>query len=121
MMHSYLVKVDGVFVERPQFMYMRVAIAIHKHDLSSVLSTYDALSRQLYTQATPTLFNAGTAVKSYSSCFLYQPDATGTLALLGSALDLDRFWANDGGVGMSLATVPGRRCVALWISTPTAL
>ena len=109
MLHSYLVKVDGAVVERPQFMYMRVAIAIHKHDLSSVLNTYDALSRQLYTHATPTLFNAGTTTKSYSSCFLYQPDTSGTLSLLSSAHDLDHFWANDGGVGMSLGNVPGKR------------
>ena len=109
MMHSYLIKVDGAVVERPQFMYLRVAVAINKHDIPAVLATYDALSRQLYTHATPTLFNAGTRLKSYSSCYLYQLDASGTLSILASALDLGNFWMNDGGIGMSLATIPSRR------------
>ncbi|KAI0745595.1 ribonucleotide reductase [Earliella scabrosa] len=63
----------------------------------------------LYTHATPTLFNVGTTAKSFASCFLCQPDATGALSLTSSALQLDRFWANNGSIGMSLATVPVKR------------
>ena len=108
-MHSYLIKVNGEVVERPQFLYMRVAIAINGRDIPAMLEAYDALSRHLYTHATPTMFNAGTRAKAYSSCFLYQPDTTSSLTLLKSAMDLDTIWNSDGGVGMSLACVPGRR------------
>ena len=109
MLRSYLIKLRDGVVERPQFMYMRVAIAINLQDIPAVLSTYNALSRQLYTHATPTLFNAGCHMKTYSSCYLYQPDASTTISLLSSALDLNNLWASDGGIGLSLATVPGRR------------
>lgn len=67
---SYLVKLDQKIVERPQHMYMRVAVGIHKHDISSALETYDALSRFRISHATPTLFNAGTPKPQMSSCFL---------------------------------------------------
>jgi ribonucleoside-diphosphate reductase alpha chain len=57
---AYLLKVHGKVVERPQYMMMRVAIGIHKGDVSSAIDTYNLLSEKVYTHATPTLFNAGT-------------------------------------------------------------
>ncbi|KAG6673886.1 hypothetical protein I3842_15G013800 [Carya illinoinensis] len=57
---SYLLKVDGKVVERPQHMLMRVAVGIHKDDMVSVLKTYHLMSQRWFTHATPTLFNAGT-------------------------------------------------------------
>lgn len=67
---SYLVKVDGVIVERPQHMLMRVAVGIYKSNIKKVLKTYDLMSRRYYTHATPTLFNAATPLPQLSSCFL---------------------------------------------------
>ncbi|KAI9339819.1 putative ribonucleoside-diphosphate reductase large chain [Zopfochytrium polystomum] len=57
-------------IERPQHLYMRVAIALHKNDLESVKKTYDYISQHYYTHASPTLFNAGTRLPNYASCFL---------------------------------------------------
>jgi len=67
---SYLLRVDGKVVERPQHMLMRVAVGIHKDDLEAVLETYDYMSRKYFTHASPTLFNAGTPRPQLSSCFL---------------------------------------------------
>ncbi|RPD53766.1 ribonucleotide reductase large subunit R1ii [Lentinus tigrinus ALCF2SS1-7] len=106
---SYLLRAGGRVVERPQFLYMRVALAIHKDNLELVLQTYDALSRHVFTFATPTLVNAGTLKPHFASCFLYVPDASGPKGLLGSAHDMDLCWLADGGIGLTLGEVPCRR------------
>lgn len=67
---SYLVRLNGEIVERPQHMLMRVAVGIHKDDIPSVIETYDLLSNKYFTHATPTLFNAATPTPQMSSCFL---------------------------------------------------
>ncbi|MDD4938233.1 MAG: ribonucleotide reductase N-terminal alpha domain-containing protein [Candidatus Shapirobacteria bacterium] len=67
---SYLLRVNNVVVERPQHMYMRIALAIHLKDLSRVFDTYNLLSQHFYTHASPTIFNAGTISQAFSSCFL---------------------------------------------------
>ena len=67
---SYLLKIDGSIAERPQHMYMRVAIGIHKEDIESAIKTYHLMSERWFTHATPTLFNAGTPKPQMSSCFL---------------------------------------------------
>lgn len=56
-------------VERPQHLYMRVAVGIHKDDIESALKTYDYVSQHYYTHASPTMFNAGTRLANLSSCF----------------------------------------------------
>ena len=67
---SYLLKVKGLIVERPQHMIMRVSVGIHKSDIDSVIETYNLMSDRWFTHATPTLFNAGTPRPQMSSCFL---------------------------------------------------
>jgi len=67
---SYLLKIDGKVVERPQQMLMRVAIGIHGEDIDAAIETYDMLSQKLFTHASPTLFNAATPRPQLSSCFL---------------------------------------------------
>ena len=67
---SYLLKIDGKVVERPQHMLMRVAVGIHGEDIDAVIETYDMLSQKLFTHASPTLFNAATPRPQLSSCFL---------------------------------------------------
>lgn len=57
---SYLLKVDGKIVERPQHMLMRVAVGIHKEDIDSAVKTYHLMSQRWFIHATSTLFNAGT-------------------------------------------------------------
>merc|ERR1719228_2769774 len=67
---SYLLKIDGKCVERPQQMLMRVAVGIHGEDIDGAIETYDLLSQKLFTHASPTLFNAATPRPQLSSCFL---------------------------------------------------
>lgn len=56
---SYLLKIDGKVVERPQHMLMRVAVGIHEEDIENVIETYNLMSERWFTHASPTLFNAG--------------------------------------------------------------
>lgn len=70
---SYLIKHDNREVhETPQFLFMRVALAIHGPfaDIESVLETYKLMSEKYFIHASPTLFNAGTVNSYLSSCFL---------------------------------------------------
>ncbi|KAK1403791.1 Ribonucleoside-diphosphate reductase [Heracleum sosnowskyi] len=67
---SYLLKMQGKVVERPQHMLMRVAVGIHKDDIDSAIKTYHLMSQRWFTHASPTLFNAGTPRPQLSSCFL---------------------------------------------------
>ena len=67
---AYLLKKDDKIIERPQHMWMRVALGIHGWDFKEALETYDLLSQKYFTHATPTLFNAGTPRSQMSSCFL---------------------------------------------------
>ena len=66
---SYLLRIDGKVVERPQHMLMRVSIGIHKKDIEKAVETYHMLSERWMTHASPTLFNAGTPRPQLSSCF----------------------------------------------------
>ena len=65
---------DDIIVERPQHMFMRVALAIHGYDLERAFETYDYMSNLKFTHASPTLFNAGTPNFQFSSCFLLGTD-----------------------------------------------
>jgi ribonucleoside-diphosphate reductase alpha chain len=67
---SYLLKIDGKIAERPQHLFMRVSVGIHKEDIDSAIKTYNLMSERWFTHATPTLFNAGTPKPQMSSCFL---------------------------------------------------
>lgn len=70
LLKGYLMKKDDKTVERPQDMLMRVSLAIHLNDLERAFETYDLTSKLIFTHASPTLFNAGTALQQMSSCFL---------------------------------------------------
>lgn len=67
---SYLLKIDGRVVERPQHMLMRVSVGIHGDDIDGAIETYNMMSEKLFTHASPTLFNAATPRPQLSSCFL---------------------------------------------------
>lgn len=67
---SYLLRTNGKIAERPQHMFMRVAIGIHKNDIDAAIETYNLMSEKWFVHATPTLFNAGTPKAQMSSCFL---------------------------------------------------
>ena len=67
---SYLLKINGRVIERPQYMFMRVALGIHHEDLEAAFETYELMSEKWFIHASPTLFHAGTPHPQLSSCFL---------------------------------------------------
>jgi ribonucleoside-diphosphate reductase alpha chain len=101
---SYLLKIDNNVVERPQHLFMRVALAIHEHDVDMVKKVYESLSNKYYTHATPTLFNAGTNFQQLSSCFLIgTEDSVEGLYKTASDIALISKWA--GGIGVHISNV----------------
>jgi len=99
---------DGRTWERPQHMWMRVAIQLYGSDLARVQETYDALSQGYFIHATPTLFNSGTNHAQLSSCFLVhmQEDSIkGIYDTLGECAQISK-WA--GGVGLSIHNIRAR-------------
>ncbi|KAK6640162.1 Ribonucleoside-diphosphate reductase large subunit [Polyplax serrata] len=67
---SYLLKINGKVVERPQHMLMRVAVGLHGEDIEAAIETYNLLSEKYFTHASPTLFSAATSKPQLSSCYL---------------------------------------------------
>jgi ribonucleoside-diphosphate reductase alpha chain len=105
---GYLLKQNGVIVERPQHLWMRVSIQIHGDDFEKVKETYDALSQGYFIHATPTLFNAGTIRPQLSSCFLVQiseDSIKGIYKTLGDCAQISK-WA--GGIGLSVHNIRAR-------------
>ena len=105
---SYLLRVDGVIQETPQYMYMRVAVGIHGHRIEDVLETYDFLSRGLFTHATPTLFNAGTHVPQLSSCFLVAMKDDSITGIFDTVSECAQISKNAGGIGLHAHNIRAR-------------
>ena len=101
---SYLLKKNDKTLERPQYLYMRVALAIHGDDFYKVKETYDLLSLKYFTHATPTLFSAGTKFPQMSSCYLIgtQDSVTGIYKTISDVAQISK-WA--GGVGVHISNI----------------
>ncbi len=102
---SYLLKLNGKIVERPQHMLMRVSVGIHLDDLDSVLETYDLMSKKFFTHATPTLFNAGTPKPQMSSCFLLAMQDDSIDGIYDTLKQTAKISQSAGGVGLSIHNV----------------
>lgn len=102
---SYLLKLDGKVVERPQHMLMRVAVGIHHHDIDSIIETYNLLSEKWFTHATPTLFNAGTPKPQLSSCFLLTIQDDSIDGIYDTLKQCAKISQSAGGIGLSIHNV----------------
>jgi ribonucleoside-diphosphate reductase alpha chain len=102
---SYLLKINNRIVERPQYMYMRVAVGICNGDLEMALRIYDDLSLHFYTHATPTLFNAGTRRAQMSSCFLIGNKGDDIDGLFDTIKDVAKISKWAGGIGLHVHDV----------------
>lgn len=102
---SYLLKLDGEVAERPQHMYMRVALGIHKADIDNVIKTYHRLSEGWYTHATPTLFNAGTPNAQMSSCFLLTTQDDSIEGIFETLKQCAKISQTAGGIGLSIHNI----------------
>ena len=102
---AYLLKLDGKVVERPQHMYMRVAIGIHKTNIDEVIKTYHLMSERWFTHATPTLFNAGTPKPQMSSCFLLTMKDDSIEGIYDTLKQTAKISQSAGGIGLAIHNV----------------
>jgi len=102
---AYLMKIHKETVERPQHMWLRVAVGIHGDNLEKVKETYDCMSQKYFTHATPTLFNAGTPHPQLSSCYLISMENDSIEGIYNTLKDcaLISKWA--GGIGLHIHNV----------------
>jgi ribonucleoside-diphosphate reductase alpha chain len=102
---SYLLRIDGKVVERPQHMYMRVAVGIHKEDIESAIETYNLMSERWFTHATPTLFNAGTPKPQMSSCFLLTMQSDSIDGIYDTLKQTAKISQSAGGIGLAISNI----------------
>jgi ribonucleoside-diphosphate reductase alpha chain len=102
---SYLMKLNGKIVERPQHMLMRVAVGIHGEEIEKAIETYHLLSEKWFTHATPTLFNAGTPKPQLSSCFLLTMKDDSIDGIYDTLKQTARISQSAGGIGLSIHNI----------------
>ncbi len=109
---SYLMKINNQVVERPQHMYMRVAVAIHLRDenLKNLFKTYDLISKHYYTHASPTLFNALTRLNNYASCFLMGTEDS-VEGIFKTFTDCAKISKVGGGIGVHISNIRAKGSV----------
>ena len=105
MERSYLMKVGGVIVERPQYLWLRVAICIHGDNIEKVRATYDLMSQKYFTHATPTLFNAGTPKQQLSSCYLIALEEDSITGIYNTLADCAQISKYSGGIGLHIHNI----------------
>ncbi len=102
---SYLLKINGKVVERPQHMLMRVAVGIHGEDVEAAIETYNLMSEKWFTHATPTLFNAGTPKPQLSSCFLLTMKEDSVEGIYDTLKQCAKISQSAGGIGLAIHNV----------------
>ncbi len=102
---SYLLKIDNIVAERPQYMYMRTALQIWGNDIAKVIETYNTMSEGYYTHATPTLFNSGTTRPQLSSCFLLDMKDDSIEGIFDTLKESAQISKNAGGIGIAASKI----------------
>jgi ribonucleoside-diphosphate reductase alpha chain len=106
---SYLLKNSAMkVIERPQHMWMRVALCLWAADLPRAFETYDMLSMKLFTHATPTLFNAGTPRQQLSSCFLLAMKDDSIDGIYDTLKNCAAISKHAGGIGLHVHNIRAR-------------
>jgi len=104
---AYLMHINKKIIERPQYMWLRVAICLHENDLEKVKTTYDLMSQKYFTHATPTLFNAGTPRPQLSSCFLIAMESDSVDGIFNTLKECANISKWAGGIGLHIHNVRG--------------
>jgi len=102
---SYLFKVNGKVVERPQHMLMRVSVGIHGNDVERIIETYNLMSEKWFIHATPTLFNSGTTRPQLSSCFLLAMRDDSIEGIFDTLKQCAIISKNAGGIGLHVHNI----------------
>jgi ribonucleoside-diphosphate reductase alpha chain len=101
----YLLKTpEGVTIERPQHMYMRVALWVTK-SFEEAVEYYKSLSNQLISPATPIMINSGTKIPQLASCVLHYNDADSREGLLNTMTDISTYSADAAGIGLCMSNI----------------
>ena len=102
---SYLLKINEVIVERPQYLFMRVALCIHRDNLDKAFETYNHISNKEFIHATPTLFNAGTQREQLASCFLLSMKEDSVDGIYNTLKDCAKISKYSGGIGLHIHNI----------------
>ena len=102
---AYLFRKNNIPIERPQHMWLRVALGIHGDNLELVKETYDAMSQKFFTHATPTLYNAGTPRPQLSSCYLIAMEDDSIDGIYNTLKDCANISKWAGGIGLHIHNV----------------
>jgi ribonucleoside-diphosphate reductase alpha chain len=102
---AYLMRIGKQIIERPQHMWLRVALGIHGKDFVRVQETYDMLSNKYFVHATPTLFNAGTPRPQLSSCYLLGMEYDSIDGIYNTLKDCAKISKWAGGIGLHIHNI----------------
>lgn len=102
---SYLMRMNGKPVERPQHLFMRVSVGIHGEDIDAAIETYNLMSERWFIHATPTLFNAGTPKPQLSSCFLLSMTEDSIGGIFETLQRCALISQSAGGIGLSISNI----------------
>jgi len=102
---SYLLRINGKIVERPQHMLMRVSVGIHPDNIDAAIETYELMSKKFFTHATPTLFNSGTPKPQMSSCFLLTMKDDSIDGIYDTLKQTAKISQSAGGIGLSIHNI----------------
>ena len=103
---SYLNKINDEIIERPQYLFLRTSLGIHKNDIKSVKETYNYMSQRYFIHASPTLFNSASNRPQMSSCFILKPSDS-MEGIYKCLSDVAKISKNAGGIGMNISNIRG--------------
>jgi len=104
---SYLLKQNHIIRETPQYLFMRVALCIHRNNLTRAFETYDMISNKYFIHATPTLFNAGTKHEQLASCYLAAMKDDSIAGIFDTLKDCALISKYAGGIGLHIHNIRG--------------
>jgi ribonucleoside-diphosphate reductase alpha chain len=102
---SYLLRMNGEVVERPQHLLMRASVGIHAENIEAAIETYHLMSEKWFIHATPTLFNSGTPKPQLSSCFLLSMTDDSIPGIFDTLSRCAKISQSAGGIGLSVHNV----------------
>ena len=102
---SYLLKINGEIIERPQYLFMRVALCIHRDNIEKAFETYHHIANKDFIHATPTLFNAGTKREQLASCFLLAMKEDSVNGIYDTLKDCALISKYSGGIGLHIHNI----------------
>ena len=102
---SYLMRMNGKVAERPQHLFMRVAVGIHGEDIDAAIETYNLMSERWFIHATPTLYNAGSPKPQMSSCFLLTMTDDSIAGIFETLSRCALISQSAGGIGLSIHNI----------------